>query len=493
MLSDVVFVLQFCSGCVQQCLQLVSQANARAGRLWTPTLLCVTVTMAMTGCLYVLGCTCVGQVISAKVIAWVRSRIGGDRQRADDGAIHQTGQDGVSLTTPYGLARSGCLTLRQHTAAMCREWHKVRADKRRRRLSCKRASAIRAQQWRRVVATRRASNGIMLGQRVLADCDLGDDDTAACDEVVSPVECGVFDELPVRQMSVVNTIAQAHCTGDGNCMWRALAKALRNGRKRIPWQRIKRKVINYGRKTFGDRAGDMLAMSRWGVPGNAAMLQLAASRLQMNICLDWQNEGYVFGSASSSAPGSEIWLRLFDHHFEPALPLLGPVQHGGELGMGDLARCIGGYDGRRAKKMRVGKATLSEFLGGTECACDHGTEPACDRCLCEERVCGELFGETDRGRDGNCHLCEERVSKAMLSEFFGGTELACDCCLCEERVCGKAMLGESFGSTELECACCLWAECSGEQVSCLTTLGESFGSTELARDSYLCAECSSEQ
>eukprot|EP00971_Amphidinium_carterae_P266559 5287964-Amphidinium_carterae.1 len=118
------------------------------------------------------------------------------------------------------------------------------------------------------------------------------------------------------------------------------------------WQNIKKKVLKFARKEYPERAVDWRMLGRWGMPANAVALQLVAQSLRTVVCLDWQGDGYCFGIEHEERP--EVWLRLYDHHFQPAHPVSGPVQpmvNGGELDLSqlvcacptaDLEGCYGG-------------------------------------------------------------------------------------------------------------------------------------------------------
>eukprot|EP00971_Amphidinium_carterae_P102579 2030492-Amphidinium_carterae.1 len=313
------------------------------------------------------GCIAMSRIISAKIMACVCSGHDGDHHRADKRTQQQQqhGRNEVSSAASCVSVRSGCLTLRQHVRVVCRARRAAQTGnvdrKARNALVCMRA--LHAQQWKRVVANRRLSSGLMLGERTVeqgATASVGEQplhgqhggepeiavsqewsqrisgENVNAGHEAGHANSGALLDLPLRKFPAVGTRARSHCAGDGNCMWRALSKAVCKEAQRLSWKSLKKRVLRFAKKEYPCRIEEWRAMSVWGTPAGAVALQLAASALDISICLDWQQTAYCFGNSSR-----EVWMRLYDHHFEPAVPRCGPVVDTSEK-VADMGRCVGG-------------------------------------------------------------------------------------------------------------------------------------------------------
>eukprot|EP00971_Amphidinium_carterae_P132792 2629952-Amphidinium_carterae.1 len=344
-------VLHLCSRVPCMCAQLASHAAVYIERMQPILLGGVAVFMVTLLSLYGYGCAVASRVVVARLVTWLCSRLGNGCLGAGGGRYNQQCQaEGDSCAALHTCARSGCVTLKQHARVVCQSWKAANISKRalrRERAALRKMSAMRASLWRRTVSSRRRSGGLMLGQKMMTEawngsqCSKQENDGLVLEPPATSTS--VLAEFPIERLSTLATAKYGYCLGDGNCLWRALSKAL--GAElgcRCQWRWLKRQVIRFAlREQLASRA-DCRVLSRWATPGNAIALQMASAFVGLDICLDWQGSCYCFRAGKYLRGDSALWLRLHNFHFDAAVPVCGPVVQNTDAEVAELGTCYGG-------------------------------------------------------------------------------------------------------------------------------------------------------
>eukprot|EP00971_Amphidinium_carterae_P022584 445369-Amphidinium_carterae.1 len=106
-----------------------------------------------------------------------------------------------------------------------------------------------------------------------------------------------------------------HVASDGNCLWRAAAKAIViAGGKRVPWRRLKKLTLKRGMERRG-KAWER-TFRPWGQWADSTCLMELAAAISCTVVLDTEELTY---QAGESLHGACLWLSLRKEHFEPLL------------------------------------------------------------------------------------------------------------------------------------------------------------------------------
>eukprot|EP00971_Amphidinium_carterae_P053190 1047833-Amphidinium_carterae.1 len=108
---------------------------------------------------------------------------------------------------------------------------------------------------------------------------------------------------------------RGHVARDGNCLWRAAAKAMvLAGGPCLPWQRLKKQVLRHGALRRGYAWAR--AFRAWGSPADRTCLEELAQSISHDVIVDMEDATY---QAGSNMDGARIWLSLCSEHYEPLL------------------------------------------------------------------------------------------------------------------------------------------------------------------------------
>eukprot|EP00971_Amphidinium_carterae_P193167 3833569-Amphidinium_carterae.1 len=230
----------------------------------------------VVGTVYTLCRIALGQGLCAKITQWYRGKVGSGYLRAH-GDYDDDCSQGADETGPKGKVRSGCMTLRQHARTVCRQRSAVRESSadRKLRVASSRARSECVRFWKHDVRERRRHGGLMLGQKVCVSHASASSDGKPEVPLLPPPPVGdVLQSIPIQVIQILPTVPMAHCAGDGNCMWRAVAKSPVMQNSRRSWKNIKKGVLKFGKLNYPERLADWRMLGKWGMPAGALALQL---------------------------------------------------------------------------------------------------------------------------------------------------------------------------------------------------------------------------